>query len=170
MNQLILLEGPDFAGKTTWAGHLVTKWSDLKYFKAVADTTEADYRNAILSCVESTLLMDRCWLSEAVYGPILRKETFDENIWREQHRRLVNTLRQNNTQVLILYAGEVPYEELCHRYHRRGDTYLEEHAKVLGVTVEALLNTINALYASFFYDSQTWNIGNWPILNVNFLN
>lgn len=169
MKQLILLEGPDFAGKTTLAKSLMNKWPDMRYFKAIADTTEKDYCDEILSCTENTLLMDRCWLSEAVYGPILRKETFNYDEWLKCHKAICEVIRKQAVNVLILYAP-ITSAEMHYRFNKRGDAYLEQHAKRLQLLISDLLYMITQGYKGLFDKHTEWNVENWPILSVGFIN
>lgn len=73
---IILLEGPDGAGKTTLAQRL----SDMTGYKVEHFSypkNEEDFQNMCtqfkqLCASRKNLIVDRCWYSEMVYGPIMR--------------------------------------------------------------------------------------------------
>jgi thymidylate kinase len=87
MRNLIILEGPDCAGKTTLARELVKFGFDATHFGADLTLTGADMTKTYLyhlsklyKCVQNGhtihhphhVVFDRCWISEIVYGPIYR--------------------------------------------------------------------------------------------------
>lgn len=77
-NQVILIEGPDFSGKSTLANDLMQKYRNHAYIHCavtpnifVLHTTAID--NALKLSEEFTVIVDRLHYSELVYAPIFRK-------------------------------------------------------------------------------------------------
>lgn len=70
---IILLEGPDGSGKSTLAKTLSEQCNmDIIHNKAPTDAFDmySMYREIVLD--RDNVIVDRCWYSEMVYGPIMR--------------------------------------------------------------------------------------------------
>lgn len=88
--RIYVLEGPDGAGKTTFANRLKDIWEKAGFQPAIVHsgpkaTLEEMYSDAIdeLRAGAWPVIMDRSPVSELVYGPVLRGETLgDEEDWR----------------------------------------------------------------------------------------
>lgn len=166
--QILMLEGPDFAGKTTWAKKFCETNHNVRYFKAVADTTFMDYIHAINSDTYHTLLFDRCWLSEAVYGPILRPDTYDSFKMANDVLRIHQEI-ENTCPSAIIIRVQPPIKVLLQRMNKRGDAYLQEFAEKLNLTMESLLRKIDDGYNKLFENQDAWNISKWPIIDTSTL-
>lgn len=75
--RLVILEGPDGAGKTTLANELVAKGFHYHHcgpYRGVTSGLPRLYVEAMLPTLLglSDVVMDRSWLSEPVYGPVYR--------------------------------------------------------------------------------------------------
>lgn len=82
---IIIIEGPDFSGKSTLARHL----SSLGYFYLHSSYESLrSWRRTFSANIGKPMVLDRCWISERVYGPVLRPNG-DPNSW-VQDRILVD--------------------------------------------------------------------------------
>jgi len=80
MNGIILLDGPDAVGKTTLAHHIVNKIPDAEYMhlgKPNPGQAWSNHRDALLYAIakmrqNKLVVIDRLWLSEAIYGAVYR--------------------------------------------------------------------------------------------------
>lgn len=89
--RLIILEGPDCCGKTTLAKQLINKFVESIYLHS---TYHKDFDNAGLMLrygeemirqaklnieLGNTVILDRCWLSDHVYGSVLRGKALTQD-------------------------------------------------------------------------------------------
>lgn len=76
---IILIEGPDGAGKTTLAEKLSKQTGYVLLHRSYPKTAEemANMMQEYMQVIKSgkNCIIDRCWYSEMVYGPIMRNET-----------------------------------------------------------------------------------------------
>lgn len=98
IKRFIVVEGPDRTGKTTLAKQIAFEAKAL-YIKLTCTPQLAvampEYHGSILDCVEWTLnnvpdtsvVMDRCWISEMIYGTILRYDLAKKFPYLEFERR-----------------------------------------------------------------------------------
>lgn len=76
-NPILIIEGPDFSGKSTLSQNLMTKYRNHVYIHcAVTPNILSLHTNAIRSALklsqDFTVIIDRLHYSELVYGPIFR--------------------------------------------------------------------------------------------------
>lgn len=73
---IIIIEGPDGAGKTTLANkiHQQTGYMLLHRSQPKSEEEKAKMMDEYLDVIKSgkNCIMDRCWYSEMVYGPVMR--------------------------------------------------------------------------------------------------
>lgn len=80
MNGIILLEGADATGKTSLANHIVSQFPNAEYLhlgKPNTGNAWSDHKNALLLAISRVrqgklMVIDRLWLSEAIYGAVYR--------------------------------------------------------------------------------------------------
>ena len=76
---IILLEGPDGSGKTTLANKIKQQTGYVLLHRSYPKTKEekAKMKQEYLEAIKSrkNIIIDRCWYSEMVYGPIMRGES-----------------------------------------------------------------------------------------------
>lgn len=122
---LIIIEGPDLAGKSTFASYLPNAihftQNDAHYMY------EAELERAKTDLV----VLDRCWISEKVYGPIKRQQcTYTD----EEYDMLCNKLKAIPHTIFYVMC---PVDMLLTRYKMRGEDY---------VTQDELIDIANAYY------------------------
>lgn len=145
----IIAEGCDGAGKTTLIMKLMSAYRTVHYFHATKDTTEVQYLEA-LDTNADVLIMDRFWLSEDIYGPIVRGA---EPMDAEVKERLDAALEARGPALLLFVNAD--YEVVKERFINRSDDY---------ITIDQLAEIYNAyqeaLHGKAFYTSRT------PIVEV----
>lgn len=130
MANFFIVEGPDGAGKTTLVQHLQRVHTDavVLHFGAPVDVEAAKnywktYAAAITkyAAENKTVIFDRSWLSDMVYGPIMRGR---EEMPLEQAEML-------NALVIAAGGGVVIYctasqSTLWRRCKARGEDYIKD--------------------------------------------
>ena len=127
--RLIIVEGPDGAGKTGWAVRYAHETRSLYVhmgpFKGVSqEALGRFYAEAMMPAVLGTsdVVMDRCWLSEQPYGRAFRGG--QDRVGVETRRLLERlALRCRTNVVLALPPIEVVRENFLRR-HQRGEEML----------------------------------------------
>lgn len=111
---LIIIEGPDLAGKSTFASYLPNAihftQNDAHYMY------EAELERAKTDLV----VLDRCWISEKVYGPIKRQQcTYTD----EEYDMLCDKLKVIPHSIFYVTS---PVDMLLARYNMRGEDYVTQ--------------------------------------------
>ena len=111
---LIIIEGPDLAGKSTFASYLPNAihftQNDAHYMY------EAELERAKTDLV----VLDRCWISEKVYGPIKRQQcTYTD----EEYTLLCDKLKAIPHSIFYVTS---PVNMLLERYNMRGEDYVTQ--------------------------------------------
>lgn len=111
---LIIIEGPDLAGKSTFASYLPNAihftQNDAHYMY------EAELERAKTDLV----VLDRCWISEKVYGPIKRQQcTYTD----EEYALLCDKLKAIPHTIFYVTS---PVNMLLERYNMRGEDYVTQ--------------------------------------------
>lgn len=111
---LIIIEGPDLAGKSTFASYLPNAihftQNDAHYMY------EAELERAKTDLV----VLDRCWISEKVYGPIKRQQcTYTD----EEYEMLCDKLKAIPHSIFYVTS---PVDMLLMRYNMRGEDYVTQ--------------------------------------------
>lgn len=93
--KLIILEGPDGAGKTTLARALAKHWDAMVFHctatKALIPAMRDYQQNVLENVIENinlgrTVILDRFWPSEMIYGGVLRPTNPHGFSWQELER------------------------------------------------------------------------------------
>lgn len=117
---IIIIEGPDGSGKSTLAKNL-SRTTGLpivhmdkpdKYEDG--DSMYTKYR----SYLEQDVILDRCWISEAIYGPIMR----GKSLLTEEHLHYLNAQLNSIPHMIIFCTGHI--KTLWERCNRRGEDYI----------------------------------------------
>lgn len=101
---MIIVEGIDGVGKTTIANYLSKKGYFTYHFPF--DEKNSDIEEKYLSLLEHdtrNMLLDRCFISELVYGPVLRKHC---KLSKQQLENILNRYMKINPIVLYLKANK----------------------------------------------------------------
>lgn len=126
MANYIIVEGPDGAGKTTLIEKLIKSHPGAKYLHFGVPTTTSSrlayYASAIKEFAkEHTVIMDRCWYSDAVYAPIMRNKTEITSVEVESLEALIVM----NGGGMVIWCTARP-EILWKRCKTRGETYIQD--------------------------------------------
>lgn len=141
---IIILEGPDGAGKTTLANKLCKSipGSTLLHYGAPTDAVAAEnywqvYAEDILKAsTASVLIMDRSWYTDMVYGPVLRGSLE----MTATKCKMLEALVLANGGGLVIYCTSSP-KVLWSRVMRRGDPLIKDTE-----TLRALYDGYEALF------------------------
>lgn len=128
---LIILEGPDGAGKTTLA-EKIAKSSKYMLLHRSKPKTEEEKQNMMAEYLQvirsgKNMIFDRCWYSEMVYGRIMRDDsciTYPEMY--ELERLLLKC------GAILIYCTDKP-ETLWKRCGDRGEDYIKDYKKFLDI-------------------------------------
>lgn len=116
---MIILEGPDGAGKSTLANSLAREL-DLNILKMTINGGQSatEYLQK-LQC--DGVVMDRCWISEQIYSDIFGREP---RLDADKCERLTDLCADSNIPIVIVLP---PLPTVIKRLIKRGD----EHAEVI---------------------------------------
>ena len=122
---IIILEGPDGAGKTTLAEKLKQQ-TGYTYLRRAQPKTEEDKKRMMEEYIQviksgKNCIFDRCWYSELIYGPIMRDASV---ITYPQMYQLERLIAKNGA---ILIYCTAPEATLWKRCMRRGEDYITKH-------------------------------------------
>lgn len=119
---IIIIEGPDGAGKTTLAEQISrqTKYPIIHRTKPKNEEEKKRMMGEYLQTIRSgkNMIFDRCWYSEMAYGPVMRDSSV---ISYPQMYELEEQLAK--TGALIIYATG-PKAALWQRCQKRGEEYI----------------------------------------------
>lgn len=122
---IIIVEGPDGAGKTTMIEKLKKRYPAAMTFHFGAPVEGEDqllrYAVPMLKHPENTLIYDRSWYSEFVYGPVMR----NRHELRPEHSKLLEALAYKHGSPIVYYLT-APDEILWERCQERGETYIKD--------------------------------------------
>lgn len=119
---IIVIEGPDGSGKTTLANKIAqqTKYPIIHMTQPKSeeerDNMFADYANIIRT--HKNLILDRCWYSEMVYGPIKR----DRSAISYPNMFSLEEMLAKQGAMIIYATG--PKSVLWQRCCKRGEDYI----------------------------------------------
>lgn len=125
---IIILEGPDGSGKTTLKDSLLSVIPDSLSIHFGNPTTEEEALNywkvyaETLSNVNATktTILDRCWYSDLVYGPIFRNKSEMDIL----HVRMLEAMVYKHGGGFVVYCtASVPV--LWARCKKRGEDYVK---------------------------------------------
>lgn len=119
---VLIIEGPDGSGKTTLAEQLSRQTGWPIEHRSKPETPEEKERmmGEYIQLVKSSrnVILDRCWYSEMVYGPVMRDQAYiDYPQMYELERQLAK-----HGAVIIYCTG--PKAALWMRATRRGEDYI----------------------------------------------
>ena len=138
---ILIIEGPDGAGKTTLANKLREQTGFMLLHRSQPKTEEDKQRmmDEYLQVIKSNknCIMDRSWYSEMVYGPVMRDASV---ITYPQMYELERRLAKVGS--LIIYCT-APENTLWSRCMNRGEDY---------ITKREVLHEICKGYDTIMYD------------------
>lgn len=157
---IYIIEGPDGAGKTTLAEklHKSNPGSLILHFGTPANEEEAkNYWKVYLNTLEchegETLILDRSWYSDMVYGPVMRHR----NEMTSEHKHILELA------VLALGGGVVIYctgaqRTLWSRCTARGESYIansDQHKEICNKYNE-VMHSVDRLPVIYYNTTMKW--------------
>lgn len=119
---IIIIEGPDGAGKTTLANYLSKQLGyPIKHrSKPKTEEEKQQMSQSYIDDIKSNqnIIWDRCFYSEMVYGPIMRDQSY---ISMAQMHEMEQMLKF--TGALVIYCTDETWN-LWERCNTRGETYI----------------------------------------------
>lgn len=160
---IIILEGPDGAGKSTLAKEISDKYFadhgkvlevvHMSYPKNEEEEKEM-YNTYVKLFMEKTdFILDRAWFSEMVYGPIVRTHSVLSGV----NYQMLNLLAAEKNAVIFYCHGDK--DEFWKRCQIRGESYVTSYEK---------FNHIYQLYEAMFRSPLAACIG-LPVYVINML-
>jgi len=147
-NHLIILDGPDFSGKSTLANDLMQRFRNHVYIHCAVTNDiyalhSAAIENAIRLSENFTVIIDRLHYSELIYGPIFRNGTsYDVEMFdRIYSRENVANLHK----ILCLPPKEVVLEGFKKRAAQGGEMF----------------DTVEKVYDEYAKNPLGWSIYDW---------
>lgn len=122
---IIFLEGPDGGGKSNLAKRLAKQYM-FKQASFSYPRNEHEKKAMVQMYKEfiynnHNVIVDRCWYSEMVYGPIIRKE---HNVSKKHMYELEQFVLDNGGGMVIHCTDKLP--RLWKRFSERGDDYIAQ--------------------------------------------
>lgn len=147
---IFIIEGPDGAGKTTLVNQLKQALPQAKVEHFGAPETDDDafnywqkYAWAIKDVQPGeTVIFDRSWYSDLVYGPIMR----DRQEMSQAHADMLSAMVVASGGGIIIYCN-APVKVLWSRCKARGETYITSQ-ELLG-RIAVLYGTVMSKYVSY---------------------
>ncbi len=134
---MIIIEGIDGVGKTTIAEEL-EKIGYTRYHLTYEEKSEDGYLNILKKDIDR-LVLDRSFVSELVYGPILRNysrinKTQTENIIRQYQRAHTKMIYLKATKATLLRRRENDIEDLSmlQEYYDKLNASYDKIMQILG--------------------------------------
>jgi thymidylate kinase len=128
----IFLEGPDGSGKSSLAKKLSSQ-TGMPRTSNSWPRTESEkrnmfemYANFIYNNKGRDIIVDRCWYSEIVYGPIVRKE---HNLGKGDMYELEKLVLSQGGGMVIHCTANM--KALWQRFSARGDDYIDQDLQLL---------------------------------------
>lgn len=135
MNRIVILEGPDGAGKTTLANELVVKYG-FRYKHEGPPPISADlhahYLKVLNESIESPFdtVHDRLWLGERIYGPVARGL---DRLGPEGQKLILRLHTSKQIKMLICLPKLKAVKENYVRKLETGHDYLQSPEKLVKV-------------------------------------
>lgn len=145
---IIIIEGPDFSGKSTLAKSLMQRYRNHVYIHcAVTPDIYALHTNALTNAIklskDFTVIIDRLHYSELVYGPIFRNGvSYDVKLFDDLYSSKNIT---NLYKVLCLPDKDIVLEGFKKRAAAGGEMF----------------NTVEKVYDEYAKNPLGWKIYNW---------
>lgn len=145
---MIIIEGIDGVGKTTIAEEL-EKFGYTRYHLTYEEKSEDGYLNILKKDIDR-LVLDRSFVSELVYGPILRNysrinKTQTENIIRQYQKAQTKMIYLKATKATLLKRRENDIEDL---------SMLQEYYDKLNSSYDKIMQILNRYFSIIEIDTS----------------
>lgn len=157
---IYIIDGPDGAGKSTLAKriHEASPGSEILHFGAPQTEEEANnywqvYMNALNKAADHTIIFDRSWYSDMVYGPVMRgKEEMTD-----MHRQCLEHAVRSLGGGLVIYCTGVQ-RKLWSRCLQRGETYIKngDQHKAICQKYDEVMHSITRLPIIVYNTTAEW--------------
>ncbi len=131
---ILVLEGPDGAGKTMLAEKLAKQMKGTIIHRVKPSTKKekklmfATYVEAMQNSTDGkVVIFDRCWYSELVYGTIMR----DESMISAEDANMLERLLVSHKGIVIYCTGDT--DDMWERCCERGETYITDKSKYVAI-------------------------------------
>ena len=145
---MIIIEGIDGVGKTTVAEEL-EKFGYIKYHLTYEEKSEEGYLSILKKDVDR-LVLDRSFVSELVYGPILRSYS---RINRTQTENIIRQYKKARTKLIYLKATKATLLQ-----RRRNDiedvTMLQEYYERLNSRYDQIMQILCKYFSVIEIDTS----------------
>ncbi len=151
---MIIVEGIDGAGKTTLVNTLVQKGFSKHHFDY--DVKNMDLVSKYLKVLKNNhqnLVIDRSFISEMVYGPVLRGKS---KLTLEDYKKLLFAYKKVNTKIIYLKASK---EVLLLRKGNEIDDYnmIKQYYKALNTQYNNIMNYSKDIIKVMTFDTELKN-------------
>lgn len=137
---MIIVEGIDGSGKTTIADYLSKKGYFIYHFSFDEKNSDIEekYLN-LLNCETRNMVLDRCFISELVYGPVLRNHC---KLDKKQLENILKKYSEINPVILYLKANK---DDILSRRKNDNEDYdmLSDNFDSLNNRYEKVFNVIS---------------------------
>lgn len=157
---IYIVDGPDGAGKTTLARKIkeATPGAKILHFGPPATPEDAKnywlvYLHAIEDNDGQTIIFDRSWYSDLVYGPIMR----NKQEMTDEHRDCLEHAVRSCGGGLVIYCTGVP-RKLWSRCLQRGETYIKngDQHKAICQKYDEVMHSITRLPLVVYNTTTEW--------------
>lgn len=134
----VIIEGIDGTGKSTLAKALCRFGFKMYHFDydEKCDNLKTKYEHVLKQAASSRILLDRSFISEQVYGSVLReKGRLSEN----DFLNLLRIYHQRKSVLVYLFA---PQDVLLKRKNDRGSDFIKKHFSSLEASYESTLKRV----------------------------
>lgn len=158
---IYIIDGPDGAGKSTLAQQIkaASPGATIEHFGAPATPEQADnywlvYLEAINKAADGrTIIFDRSWYSDLVYGPVMRGKIEMSSSHKECLEHAVRSCGGG----LVIYCTGVQ-RKLWSRCLQRGETYIKnaDQHKAICQKYDEVMHQIKRLPLVVYNTTAMW--------------
>lgn len=157
---IYIIDGPDGAGKSTLAQKIreASPGSKILHFGAPTTQLEAEnywqvYLKAIEEAGDQTVIFDRSWYSDLVYGPVIR----GQQEMTEQHKDCLEHAVRSCGGGLVIYCTGVQ-RKLWSRCLQRGETFIKngDQHKAICRKYDEVMHNIERLPVVVYNTTAEW--------------
>lgn len=114
---IVVIEGPDGAGKSTLVNHLMNTYGYAMYHSSSETKNDLDYHLDLLNVPEDKVVLDRYNLGEIVYPIVYGRQP---KMGPYEQHQIMKKCEELDVIYIIFYASD--FNTLKERLFKRGDT------------------------------------------------